>query len=105
MGPLDRIIQAAGRCNREGKLPEKGRVIVFQSEEGRMPPGVYRASTQITAAMIDAAPLDLDDPAAVSAYFRRLYNTFKDPHGQLNKKGIQALRQDWNFAEVAQACD
>jgi CRISPR-associated endonuclease/helicase Cas3 len=102
MGPLDRIIQAAGRCNREGKLPEKGKVIVFQSEDGRMPPGVYRASTQITSSLINAGSLDLDDPGVVSAYFRRLYTTFKDPHGQLDKKGIQALRQDWNFAEVAQ---
>jgi len=102
LGPLDRIIQAAGRCNREGKLPEKGRVIVFLSEEGRMPPGVYRASTQITSSLIKAGPLNLDDPRAVGIYFQRLYHTFKDPHGHLDKKGIQALRQDWNFAEVAQ---
>lgn len=102
MGPLDRIIQSAGRCNREGKLPEKGRVIVFQSEEARMPPGVYRASTQITASMLAAGPLDLDDPAVVGNYFRRVYDTFKDPQGQLDTKGIQALRHDWNFAEVAQ---
>jgi CRISPR-associated endonuclease/helicase Cas3 len=102
LGPLDRIIQAAGRCNREGKLPEKGRVIIFQSEEGRMPPGVYRASTQITSSLINAGPLDLDDPRAVRAYFHRLYGTFQDPHGHLDKKGVQALRQDWNFAEVAQ---
>jgi CRISPR-associated endonuclease/helicase Cas3 len=102
MGPLDRIIQAAGRCNREGKLSEKGIVIVFESEEGQMPPGVYRASTQITSSLINAGPLDLDDQGAVSAYFRRLYDTFKDPHGHLDKKGIQAQRQDWNFIEVAQ---
>ena len=66
-----------------------------------MPPGVYRASTQITTSMINTGSLDPDDPAVVSAYFRRLYKTFKDPQGQLDTKGIQALRQDWNFAEVA----
>lgn len=101
MGPLDRIIQAAGRCNREGKLPNKGLVIVFQPEDGGMPPGPYRTATEVTRALLNAGVLDLDDPATVSKYFRRIFDTFKDPKGHLDTQGIQLLRAEWKFADVA----
>ena len=74
IGPMDSIIQAAGRCNREGRLDE-GRVIVFQPESSRLPGGNYRTATGETAAMLNAGRSDLDDPAVVAEYFRRLYQS------------------------------
>ncbi|MDB5939861.1 MAG: CRISPR-associated helicase/endonuclease Cas3, partial [Polaromonas sp.] len=42
---LDSIAQAAGRCNREGKLPGKGRVVVFVPP-GRPPMGHLRKAVE-----------------------------------------------------------
>jgi CRISPR-associated endonuclease/helicase Cas3 len=49
VGPLDGIIQAAGRCNREGRL-DRGRVTVLRTEGERTPPGAYRTATGVTYA-------------------------------------------------------
>lgn len=98
MGPMERIVQAAGRCNREGKQQE-GRVIVFVPAEGGMPPGSYRAATDTTAALLTADPdLDLNDPVAHELYFSRLYQAV-----DLDAKRVENLRQRLDFPAVAEA--
>ena len=41
LGPLNSIIQTAGRCNREGRHAEPRAVVVFRPVEIRLPPGAY----------------------------------------------------------------
>ena len=98
MGPMDSIIQAAGRCNREGKLDE-GRVIVFQPEASTLPSGSYRTATGETVAMLNAGRSDLDDPDVVSEYFRRLYQSVAET--SKIAKEVQERREALDYPEVA----
>ena len=95
MGPLDRIVQAAGRCNREGHL-ERGRVVIFQPAEGGLPQGVYRDATQRTQLLLQR-DVDLHDPAVYERYFQTLYDRTK-----LDTKGIQELRENLEYTTVAE---
>jgi len=68
---IDSIVQAAGRCNREGRLPENGRVYVFSPEAG-LPPGYFRQTAETSEEVMRHRndPLALE---AVEEYFRILY--------------------------------
>ncbi len=74
---FDSIAQAAGRCNREGKLtdrdgqPTLGKVVVFDTEKVP-PPGLLRQAAQVGAELAPGHPDPLA-PSAVEAYFRQLY--------------------------------
>lgn len=98
IGPLDRIVQAAGRCNREGLL-ESGEVIVFLPAQGKMPHGEYRTMFDETMKMLRGGDLDFHDPETYRQYFLSLYGD----KGSIatDRPGIQRLRTEMNFPEVA----
>lgn len=95
LGPLDSIVQAAGRCNREGKQ-DRGRVVIFDPAEGGSPGGSYRMATGLTADLAREAPPDLHDPGTFDRYFGELFSLV-----EMDARGIQALRARFSFAEVA----
>ncbi len=99
LGPLDAIAQAAGRCDREGKLTEAtgkaaGRMYVFELEEDNvLPSGAYTDATKITHML---GPMDIYDPN----HLRQFFNVYYDH--DLDQRDIQALRSKLNFREVAE---
>lgn len=95
LGPLDRIVQAAGRCNREGNMPEGGRVFVFSPEGGRIPPGEYDSAFQQTKVLLKQHP-NLHDPEIFRKYFSELYQVVST-----DGEGIQELRERCDYPEVA----
>ncbi len=105
LGPLDSIVQAAGRCNREGRQ-KIGRVVVFRPTDGKLPSGVYRVATDIAARLLDqssAAPSrDLSvDPGLFNRYFTELFQYVPTDHERGRECSIQEDREALRFREVA----
>ncbi len=67
---LDSILQAAGRCNREGKHPAADAVVTIFKSEHR-PPRMFRTAIGVTQHVLDHYE-DLNDRDAVGRYFREL---------------------------------
>jgi CRISPR-associated endonuclease/helicase Cas3 len=96
LGGLDSLAQAAGRCNREGRLSrEEGRVVFFRAET-LPPPGTPRKGLAVVDSMLREGGIRLEDLASFEIYFRRLYLAC-----DLDSKGIQPLRQTLSFESVA----
>lgn len=92
LGPLDSIAQVAGRCNREGRLKNEGRMVVFVPEKERTgehlyPPGGYKEATDTTKILFEKKrneaeeerisfeeAFDIYDTKLFNEYYQLLYN-------------------------------
>jgi len=97
LGPLDRIVQAAGRCNREGSRP-LGLMRVFDPQQGGQPRGAYRTAVDHARMWLRRGELDLGDPRTFPEYFRNVYADVNT-----DAKGIQTLRKKLDFPRVAES--
>ena len=107
LAPLESIAQAAGRCNREGRMNTQGKlgeVIVFEPEEETSrrcyPTYAYYQAAEKTRTLlrINHDELDINDPDVYREYYQQLYDLTK-PESQ-NERLREAITAR-DFAEVA----
>jgi CRISPR-associated endonuclease/helicase Cas3 len=74
---LDSIIQAAGRCNREGGLDGYGQVHIFVPKNPA-PKGLLRKGEDAARDCLLAGSMDVDNPETFHSYFNAYYERLND---------------------------
>jgi CRISPR-associated endonuclease/helicase Cas3 len=94
IGPIDSVIQAGGRCNRNGKMDTKGQVFIFHfNDELTTIPPSYKTAVEIAKQKMTRP--DFHNPSWCTECFRELHS-IKD----LDSKGIKKLQNDLNFKSI-----
>lgn len=105
LAPLEAIIQAAGRCNRNGRLADGGRMIVFVPDcEGRLYPGNWYNQGAVAVAQMyaDQGTLDLNDPALVQRYYQLLFQHQNDKTeltAAIDERDYSRTRKEYRLIE------
>ena len=94
IAPLDSIIQAAGRCNREGRMVQKGEVYLFELENASYPSGAYETEMQLAKLLIKDNVQRLDEYSFFKNYYQQVMSLY------IEAKKITPVREDYNFETV-----
>ncbi|MDR0683182.1 MAG: CRISPR-associated helicase Cas3' [Dysgonamonadaceae bacterium] len=100
IAPLESIIQAAGRCNRDGKLLPEGRlgkVYIFRLEEAVFPDALYKTLSLHTLTLLEQNIDKLHDYDFFTEYYAGIVHLFIDT----DKKRINEARSEFKFETVA----
>lgn len=96
LAPLDAIIQAAGRCNRNGDS-SLGKVIVFKpADEKKYPSDWYGNAAEIVEVLNTQESIDIHNPEHIRKYYSELFREAKD------KKSLKKAIDDRNYEDTAQ---
>lgn len=105
LAPLEAICQAAGRCNREGKL-NYGELHVFRPplEDEFFPDDSYqKAALEVQLMLAEKGNLDIDDTLTLREYFCRYYrqSAYKADSGKLadaiKSYDFHAVAENYNW--------
>ncbi|MFG2115504.1 CRISPR-associated endonuclease Cas3'' [Streptomyces sp. NPDC048718] len=98
--PAESLQQAAGRCNRDGRLTQ-GTVVVFRPTDGGTPKDQsYQAAMDASAEYFGPGAHTPDHLEALAGYYEKRW-ALQGTDGRLMGEGIQELRQLLDFPAVA----
>ena len=95
MAPLESIIQAAGRCNREGAMPEPGRVVLFQLADANAPDRFYATQAAHVRTLLKSCTGDLYSYALFKDYYTQILSLYVT-----QRQAITSERERHNFVQV-----
>jgi CRISPR-associated endonuclease/helicase Cas3 len=99
LAPADSLLQAAGRANREGNLPGKGKVIIVDPPDAGQPPA-YRTLVAATRSYFGPGRADPDNLAALRGYYQTVYGSLNLEYARSVGQRIQQARRRMDFAAV-----
>ena len=100
LAPLEAIIQAAGRCNRNGRSACGELRIFVPAEEKLYPDPHYENGATIVRVMQMQQPIDIHDPENIHLYYQQLFGTF---HGDKKSRALEKALAERDFQAVSQA--
>jgi len=101
MAPLEAVIQAAGRCNRENNLGDSGgRVFLFKMKDGRMPDKTYAACAGHAEEFIKADINQLHDHRVFEKYYAQVVQLYVDPDRYMINEARGQRTGQFNFQTV-----
>jgi len=101
---LDAIVQAAGRCNREGRMEQRGQVHIFEPVGDFPPPPELKLNADIARDILRSHTDDPLSPEAMRAYFKQLYwdrDADLDSRAILKRISRTGNEFDFPFADIA----
>jgi CRISPR-associated endonuclease/helicase Cas3 len=99
IAPADSLLQAAGRANREGRLPGKGTVIIVSPGDAGHPPA-YRKLVAATRVYFGPGKADPDCLAALRGYYQHIYGSLNLEDAAAVGQKIQQARRQMDFQAV-----
>jgi CRISPR-associated endonuclease/helicase Cas3 len=96
IAPLPSIVQAAGRCNRNGNQIS-GNVYIFSIKNEKVHDPILKTGIEITKSLLNKNIFDLENIEHSEFYFKELYKIFDS---QLDKKKILDEIKYLNFENV-----
>ncbi|SHN73226.1 CRISPR-associated helicase/endonuclease Cas3 [Desulfovibrio litoralis] len=94
IAPLESIIQAAGRCNREGSMAQKGEVYLFELENAIYPSGAYKTEMELAKLLIKDNVQRLDEYSFFKNYYQQVMSLY------IETKKITPVREAYDFEKV-----